>query len=31
VPLDNDLVAGLELQDLLLIGDRERHFVFRHV
>ena len=30
VALDDDLVAGAELQDLLRVGDRERDFVRRH-
>src|SRR5438105_2051387 len=30
VPLDGDLVAGPQLQDLLRIGDRERDFVDGH-
>jgi hypothetical protein len=30
VALDDDLVAGLELQDLGLVGDREGDFVARH-
>src|SRR6185295_3344743 len=30
VPLDGDLVAGAELQDLLLVSERERDFVLRH-
>src|SRR3954453_3577234 len=30
VALDDDLVARAELEDLGLVGDRERHFVARH-
>ena len=30
VALDDHLVAGAELEDLLLVGDRERDFVRRH-
>ena len=30
VALDDDLVAGLELEDLLLVRDRKRHLVGRH-
>jgi hypothetical protein len=31
VALHDDLVARAQLQDLLWIGDRERHFVYCHV
>jgi hypothetical protein len=31
VALDDDLVAGAELEDLGLVGDREGDFVSRHV
>ena len=30
VALDDDLVAGAELQDLGLVADRERHLMRRH-
>jgi len=30
VPLDRDLVAGAQLQDLLLVRDREVDLVLRH-